>query len=82
MNQEKINVSQAPSIILGLCHWYCLFFTVVVVPEFHGYKNVFTLYEAVFDGAENAFASFFFVLVIVGAVEESVTRFDSLQLFE
>jgi hypothetical protein len=59
-----------------------VFFTVVVIPEFRGYEDVFTLYEPVFDGAENAFASFFFVLVVVGAVEESVARFDGLQLFE
>jgi hypothetical protein len=55
-----------------------VFFTVVVVPEFRGYEDVFTLYEPVFDSAKNAFASFFFVLVVVGAVEESVARFDGL----
>jgi hypothetical protein len=55
---------------------------VVVVPEFSGYEDSFTLYKTLFHSAVVAFASFFFVLVVVCAVVKSVARFDSLQLLE
>jgi hypothetical protein len=52
----------------------------VVVPELGGYEDIGAFDEAFGDGAADALASFSFVLVVVGAVEEAVTYFYGLEV--
>jgi hypothetical protein len=78
MNEIKIDVSQAPSLILSLGHLQRMLSLVIVVPELGGDEDIFTLHEAFLDGAVNALASFLFILVVVRSIKESVARLDRL----
>lgn len=78
VNEIQINVSQAPSLVLGFGCSESMVFLVVVVPEFGDYEDFFALDEAFVDGALDALACFVLVLVVVCAVEEAVADFDGL----
>ena len=51
---------------------------VVVVPQFGGDENIFTLDEAFIDGSLDSLAGLFLVLVVISTVKEAVALFDGL----
>jgi hypothetical protein len=55
-----------------------VFLAVVVVPEFGDDEDVFALDESFVDSTLDALSCFFFVLVVVRTVEETVAYFDGL----
>ena len=78
VDEIEVDITQAPSFVLGFGLRESVFFAVVVVPEFGDDKDVFALDEPFLDGALDALSCFVLVLVIVGAVEEAVACFDGL----
>jgi hypothetical protein len=52
---------------------------VVVVPKLGCDEDVFALYKSFINGTLDAFSCLLLVLIVVGSIEESVARFDSLQ---
>jgi hypothetical protein len=78
VNQVQVDVAQSPSLVLGLCHLQGMLALVVIVPQFGGDEDVFTLDEAFIDGSLDPLASLFFVLVVIGTVKEAVALFDGL----
>ena len=52
------------------------FLVVEAAPELGDDEEVFSLDKAVFDCSCDAFASFLFVAIVTGTVEEAVTCFD------
>jgi hypothetical protein len=51
---------------------------VVVVPEFGGDKDVFTLDQSFIDGTLDTLAGFFLVLVVVCTVKQSIANLNGL----
>lgn len=80
VNEEQINVPETPGLVLGLGHLQGVLFSMIVVPQLGGDKNVLALHQPLLDGASNALAGFLFVLIIVGAVEQAVSCLDCLLL--
>ena len=78
VDQEQVNVAQAPCLILLLDHRKRMFLAVVVIPELCGDEDILALYKTLINGALDALACLFLILVIVRSVEESVTGFDGL----
>lgn len=50
------------------------------IPHFRGDEDIFSLDNAFVNGPSDAVARFFFVSVIVGTIEQSVTRLDGLDV--
>lgn len=78
MNEEKVDVSQTPCLILGLGHFQSMLRMMVVVPELCGDEDVFPLDDAFFDCATDPLASFGLVLIVVRTIEETIADFDGL----
>ncbi len=78
MNQVQVDVTQSPGLVLGLRHLQGVLALVVVVPQFGGDENIFTLDEAFIDGSLDSLAGLFLVLVVISTVKESVALLDGL----
>ena len=78
MDQIKINVTQPPCFVLRFGLRQSVLLAVVVVPKLGDDEDIFTLDESFVDGSLDALSCFFFVLVVVGAIEETVAYFDGL----
>jgi len=53
---------------------------VTCIPQFRGDEDIFSLHNAFVNSSSDAITSFFFVSVIVGTIEQSVTRLDGLDV--
>lgn len=78
MNQVQVDIAKTPGIILGLCHLDGMLLAVVVVPQLSGNEDVLAFDKALFDGSLDTLAGFLFILVVVCAIEETITDFDGL----
>jgi hypothetical protein len=78
MNEVEVDIAQTPCFVLSFRLSKGMVFLVVVVPQLGDDKDFFTLDEAFFDGTLDALSCFVLVLVVVGAVEETVADFDGL----
>jgi hypothetical protein len=76
VDHEQVEVVQAPVAELLSGDFLDDFLVVEAGPEFGDNEEVFALDEAVIDCSPDSFASFLFVAVVAGAVEETVTGFD------
>lgn len=79
VDEEEVNVSQAPRLVLLFHHGKSMLFAVVVVPKLSGHENVFALDKTLLDCSLDSLPGFLFVLVVVGTIEEPVASFDRLQ---
>lgn len=55
-----------------------MFPLVIVIPELGCYEDILSFHDSFVDCAFDALTSFFFVLVVVRSIEESVARFNGL----
>ena len=78
VDQEQVEVGQTPVAELLAGDFLDDFLVMEAVPELGDDEEVFALDEAVFDGSCDALASFLFVAVVAGAVEEAVAGFDGI----
>lgn len=69
VDQVEIDVFESPRFVLGLCHLQRVLARVVVVPEFGRDEDLRPLHQPVLDGALDPLTGFFFVLIVVCAVE-------------
>jgi hypothetical protein len=64
MDQVQVEVVNAPVLELFLGNGLDLLVVVECLPKLGDNKELFTLYESVFDGAGNTLAGFYFIAVI------------------
>lgn len=78
MDEEEIEVTEAPGLVLEAGLLEGVLALVVVVPELGGDEDVFALDDAFVNGAADALAGFFAVGVVPGTVNVAVAKLDCL----
>lgn len=80
MDQEQINITQAPGLILRFCHLQGVLSSVVVVPELGHDEDVLSFDNARGNCPSDAGTSLRLILIVICAIKKSIAGFDSLDI--
>ena len=79
MDEEKIDIAQAPSLVLSLRHGQGVGLAVIVVPQLGGDENVLALHQTLLNRPLDAVSGPLFILVVISPVKKSISDFEGLK---